>query len=332
MSVYTQLTKQEFASYCHKFGQSFFKAEPITQGIKNSNWFIYTKETPAPDFVLTLFEERTPPDVAKMVAILQALGGKLPVAVPQIGANGEAVQLYEGKAVTLLPVLLGAHPSEQLPVTPVMCHAMGAAQATLHLSLQALVPPEHYGVALYPWHLVMAREIKYMPKDEADLMRAIWQAAADLPADLPRGLCHLDLFADNTLWRKNGDQNADSSVLLSGLLDFTEVAIERFAFDVAITMNDFCTEWGSAADGESVRFDDDKAAAMIAGYDSVRPLTADEKAALPVLLAQAAVTFWLLRLNVIYYNREQGRAGEHVMVKNPDLMKRLASLHWGRCV
>ncbi|MEN9494672.1 MAG: hypothetical protein RJA89_915, partial [Pseudomonadota bacterium] len=42
------------------------------------------------------------------------------------------------------------------------------------------------------------------------------------------------------------------------------------------------------------------------------------------------VTFWLLRLNVIYYNRQQGRTGDNIMVKNPDLMKRLASFHWGK--
>jgi len=48
------------------------------------------------------------------------------------------------------------------------------------------------------------------------------------------------------------------------------------------------------------------------------------------MLAMAGVTFWLLRLNVIYYNRQQGRTGDNIMVKNPDLMKRLASFHWGK--
>ena len=38
--------------------------------------------------------------------------------------------------------------------------------------------------------------------------------------------------------------------------------------------------------------------------------------------------FWLLRLNVIHYNRTEGRTGDNIMVKNPDLMKRLAAYHW----
>ncbi len=54
----------------------------------------------------------------------------------------------------------------------------------------------------------------------------------------------------------------------------------------------------------------------------------DEKRALPVMLAKAAVIFWLLRLNVIHYNRTEGRTGDNIMVKNPDLMKRLAAYHW----
>ena len=46
------------------------------------------------------------------------------------------------------------------------------------------------------------------------------------------------------------------------------------------------------------------------------------------MLAKAAVIFWLLRLNVIHYNRTEGRTGDNIMVKNPDLMKRLAAYHW----
>ena len=101
-----------------------------------------------------------------------------------------------------------------------------------------------------------------------------------------------------------------------------------------ITINDFCTTWGSAnalsGQGEAVNFDDAKMQAFLQGYESKRALSDDEKKALPVMLAMAGVTFWLLRLNVIYYNRQQGRTGDNIMVKNPDLMKRLASFHWGK--
>ncbi|MER1974339.1 MAG: phosphotransferase, partial [Psychrobacter alimentarius] len=128
---------------------------------------------------------------------------------------------------------------------------------------------------------------------------------------------------DNTLWHL---QKGESR--LTGLLDFTEVSSEHYVMDIAITINDFCTTWGDAEQGESVNFDRSKMAAFLQGYESKRLLGDDEKRALPVMLAKAAVIFWLLRLNVIHYNRTEGRTGDNIMVKNPDLMKRLAAYHW----
>ncbi len=335
MSVYTQLTDDQFAAFCASFGVSFVRAIPITQGIKNSNWFIQTTDDVdgAHAYVFTLFEERPPEDIEKMAVILNQLDGKLPVAAPlalvELDADDNTdtekryVIHYEDKAITLVPCLSGAHPQE---TTPAMCHEIGAALAMLHETLQALQPAQDYGVPLYPWSEVRDREMQFMPGDEAKLMRDIWQAYADLPlAELPQGLCHLDMFADNTLWNLARDNET-----LTGLLDFTEVSVEHYVMDIAITINDFCTTWGDAEQGETVNFDRQKMSAFLQGYESKRALTGDEKQAMPVMLAKAAVIFWLLRLNVIYYNRSEGRTGDNIMVKNPDLMKRLAAYHWAQ--
>lgn len=336
MSVYTQLTDDQFAAFCASFGVSFVRAIPITQGIKNSNWFIQTTDDAEGDYsyVFTLFEERPPEDIEKMAVILNQLDGELPVAAPlaliedSMGNNENSedkryVIRYEDKAITIVPCLAGAHPQE---TTPAMCHEIGAALAMLHETLQALQPAQDYGVLLYPWSEVRDREMQFMPGDEAKLMRDIWQAYSNLPlTDLPKGLCHLDMFADNTLWNLARDNET-----LTGLLDFTEVSVEHYVMDIAITINDFCTTWGDAEQGETVNFDRQKMSAFLQGYESKRALTDDEKQAMPVMLAKAAVIFWLLRLNVIYYNRSEGRTGDNIMVKNPDLMKRLAAYHWAQ--
>ena len=332
MSVYTQLTDDQFAAFCQSFGVSFARAIPITQGIKNSNWFIQTTDDVdgKHSYVFTLFEERPPADIEKMAVILNQLSGKLPVAAPLAVIEPDAAKTdndkryvihYEDKAITLVPCLAGTHPEH---TTQAMCHEIGAALALLHETLQALQPSEQYGVPLYPWADVRDRERQFMPSDEAKLMSDIWRAYTDLPlATLPKGLCHLDMFADNTLWHL---QKGESR--LTGLLDFTEVSSEHYVMDIAITINDFCTTWGDAEQGESVNFDRSKMAAFLQGYESKRLLGDDEKRALPVMLAKAAVIFWLLRLNVIHYNRTEGRTGDNIMVKNPDLMKRLAAYHW----
>lgn len=330
MSVYTQLSDSQFSEFCQAFGVDFAKAIPITQGIKNSNWFIQTKtdKDGEPSFVFTLFEERKPHEIEKMAIILNRLKDQLPVAAPLAANNGEFLLYFDNKAITVAPKLAGGHPKA---TTADMCRQMGHALATLHQTLQTLTPAEHYGVELYPWHLVRDRETKFMPQDEAKLMHDIWQAYETAASqDLPKGLCHLDMFADNTLW----DFADSDNPTLTGLLDFTEVSVEHFVMDVAITINDFCTTWGNASSlpgqGEAVNFDEAKMQAFLQGYESVRPLTDAEKDALPIMLSMAAVTFWLLRLNVIYYNRQQGRTGDNIMVKNPDLMKRLAAYHWAK--
>ena len=335
MSVYTQLTDDQFAAFCQRFGVSFARAIPITQGIKNSNWFIQTTDDVdgAHSYVFTLFEERPPEDIEKMAVILNQLDGKLPVAAPlallDLGADSAEkcyVIRYDNKAITLVPCLAGAHPQQ---TTQAMCYEIGAALAMLHETLQALQPAEEYGVPLYPWAEVRDREMQFMPGDEAKLMSDIWRAYSDLPlATLPKGLCHLDMFADNTLWDLSLNNSQKGAERLTGLLDFTEVSVEHYVMDIAITINDFCTTWGDAEQGETVNFDRSKMAAFLQGYESKRQLGEDEKRALPVMLAKAAVIFWLLRLNVIHYNRTEGRTGDNIMVKNPDLMKRLAAYHW----
>ena len=339
MSVYTQLTDDQFATFCQRFGISFARAIPITQGIKNSNWFIQTTDDLDGEhsYVFTLFEERPPEDIEKMAVILNQLQGKLPVAAPlalmDSGVDSDAdvkgdkryVIHYDNKAITLVPCLAGSHPQQ---TSQSMCHEIGAALAVLHETLQALQPSEQYGVPLYPWSEVRDREMQFMPGDEAKLMSDIWQSYTELPlATLPKGLCHLDMFADNTLWNLSLNNSQKGHEHLTGLLDFTEVSVEHYVMDIAITVNDFCTTWGDAEQGESVNFDRDKMAAFLQGYESKRMLGDDEKKALPVMLAKAAVIFWLLRLNVIHYNRTEGRTGDNIMVKNPDLMKRLAAYH-----
>lgn len=329
MSVYTHLSEDEFFAFCGLYNVTFKKATPITQGIKNSNWFIQANDDKDGEFsyVFTLYEERVPDDIIKMATIMHALKNSLPIAPPLIkmtakgkDIGSDCVLRYENKAILIVPKLDGKHPTA---TTIAMCREMGQALATLHKTLEILQPAEDYGVPLYDWESVKQRETQFMPTDEAKLMNDIWIAYASLPTDLPKGLCHLDMFTDNTLWNFSGEVPK-----LTGLLDFTEVSVEHYLMDVAITINDFCTTWGNATDGETVNFDENKMLAFMEGYASVRQLTEDECQALPVMLAYSATIFWLLRLNVIFYNREQGRTGADIMVKNPDLMKRLASFHF----
>ncbi|MCP5575871.1 phosphotransferase, partial [Klebsiella pneumoniae] len=60
----------------------------------------------------------------------------------------------------------------------------------------------------------------------------LYEALTAMYPNRPKGFIHSDLFRDNTLF--DGDQ-------LNGILDFYELNHDELLFDIAITLNDFCT-------------------------------------------------------------------------------------------
>ena len=108
---------------------------------------------------------------------------------------------------------------------------------------------------------------------ELDHLEAHW------PKALPGGVIHADLFPDNVFFLH--DQ-------LSGLIDFYFACTDALAYDVAVCLNAWCFEVDGA-------FNITKGRALLKGYDSVRPLTGSERAALPVLARGSALRFLLTR-------------------------------------
>ncbi len=104
---------------------------------------------------------------------------------------------------------------------------------------------------------------------------------------------------------------------LQGILDFYELNQDELLFDIAITLNDFCTDFPELSLNES------KAIAFLNAYETVRPLTQDEKACLELYLAMAAGRFWLMRLQVAAKNAAEGRTGADILQKNPDEMRNM---------
>jgi len=141
-------------------------------------------------------------------------------------------------------------------------------------------------------------------QDQALLAQVFQQFAAitQQHPDRPTGFIHSDLFRDNTLFE--GDH-------LQGILDFYELNQDEWLFDIAISINDFCTAYPQA------HLDQAKADAFLAAYQSVRLLTADELACLNIFLAMAACRFWSMRLQVAQKNAEQGRTGDDILQKDP---------------
>jgi homoserine kinase type II len=85
---------------------------------------------------------------------------------------------------------------------------------------------------------------------------------------------------------------------LCGFFDFYFAGVDSFLFDIAVCLNDWCIDLASGALVE------DRAAAFVAAYETVRPLTGNERRLMPALLRAAASRFWLSRLWDLHLPRE----------------------------
>ena len=85
---------------------------------------------------------------------------------------------------------------------------------------------------------------------------------------------------------------------------------------MAITVNDWC----SLPDGQ---LDEKRVQALFENYCEKRTLTALEYQIWPVMLRAAALRFWLLRLQELYFPRP----GELTQTKNPAVFRNILQAH-----
>ncbi|MCP0915303.1 homoserine kinase [Acinetobacter indicus] len=306
MSVYTPLTLKEVQDFAAPYGLEVVDLIPIQGGIQNTNYFLVAQD--GTHYVLTVFEDMDEQAAGELVPVLEHLGqAGLAVAVP-LSYAGKAIHSIKQKPAQIAPRLIGEHP---MPASIAQVEAIAVAQAKMHVALKDF-PLKRAFVRDHAYWLAVSQEIK-PSLSEADKvllskLLGLYEALTAIYPDRPKGFIHSDLFRDNTLFE--GDQ-------LQGILDFYELNQDEWLFDIAITLNDFCTEY------PQVSLNEDKAMAFLKAYDSIRPLTEDEKACLELYLAMAAGRFWMMRLQVAQKNALQGRSGDAILQKNPLEMRNM---------
>jgi homoserine kinase type II len=194
--------------------------------------------------------------------------------------HGERSGELNGRAAAILTFLDGI--SLRRP-GPEHCQRAGRALAQLHEAGATF--GGHRDNALGPkgWHELAAGctggtdsvtdGLSALISEELAALDRLW------PTGLPQGVIHADLFPDNVLFVN--DQ-------VSGLIDFYFACNDALAYDLAVMVNAWCFE----SDGA---FNATKGRSLMAGYQSRRQLTPEEKAAFPVLCRGAALRFLLTR-------------------------------------
>ena len=305
MSVYTTLTLKEVQDFAAPYGLEVIDLIPIQGGIQNTNYFLVCENQ---QYVLTVFEDMDEQAAGELVPVLQHLGqAGLAVPVP-LSHSGKAIHTLKNKPAQIAPRMMGEHP---MPSTVAQAEAIAIAQAKMHVALKDFKLERAFVRDHAYWYNV-AQEIKpsLNAADKVLLgkLLGLYEALTAVYPDRPRGFIHSDLFRDNTLFE--GHQ-------LKGILDFYELNKDEFLFDIAITLNDFCTNY------PEVTLNEEKANAFLKAYETVRPLTEDEKSCLELYLAMAAGRFWMMRLQVAQKNAAEGRTGEDILQKNPEEMRNM---------
>jgi homoserine kinase type II len=281
MAVYTDVTAEELAAFLSAYDLGeLLSYKGIAEGVENSNFLLHAGRG---HYILTLYEKRVAAqDLPFFLGLMEHLAARgLTCPQPVKNRGGEILGKLAGRPAAIVTFLDGMwirRPSAT------HCAGLGQALAELHLAGADFKMTRANALSVAGW-----RQLYETAKARADSVQAGLSAAiagelealaSCWPRDLPQGVIHADLFPDNVFFL--GDR-------LSGLIDFYFACTDTLAYDVAICLNAWCFE----ADHS---YNVTKGRALLQAYAAKRPLTAAERAALPLLARGAAMRFLLTRL------------------------------------
>ncbi|MDF8332472.1 homoserine kinase [Novosphingobium cyanobacteriorum] len=287
MAVYTHLGAEDMAELVSAFDiGTLVSAKGIAEGVSNSNWLLDTtgRDGAGARFILTMYEFRIElEDLPYFLSLLDHLAAQgCPVPRTIHDREGALYRMRGDKALALIEFLPGVSVNEP---TAAQARAVGAELARMHLCAAGFVGTRANGMGVAEWQRLAAAcgpdGLAGIDPALADMVaQDLPRLSAHWPQGLPTGVIHADLFPDNVLML--GER-------VTGLIDFYFACNDLLAYDVAVTH----AAWSFDASGRS--FNAAIGAALLEGYESQRPLSANERAALPLLAQGASMRFAMSR-------------------------------------
>ncbi len=309
MSVYTKVTQAELSDWLGNYSVGALASfEPISAGIENSNYFVTTSQG---RYVLTLFERLPAEELSFYLDLMAHLARHgIPCPAPIADLSDHYLQQLNRKPATLVTRLPGRsieHPGAA------ECGELGMLLGRMHLAGRS------YGGYLEnprgpKWWRMAAKEVApFLDSRKCSFLEKEleFQSQHRFP-DLPRGPVHADLFRDNAFF--DGGR-------ISGVFDFYFAGVDCLLYDIAVCANDWCL----ADPARDRRLDEARTRSLLGAYHAVRPFSALERDAWPVMLRAAALRFWLSRLHDFHLPRP----GMLVHAHDPEHFRQVLELRIG---
>ncbi len=299
MSVFTDISSTDCRTLLRNYEIGEYRHhQGLPGGVENSNFALATTQG---HFIITLFERQPEYGARYTLAFMQRCRARgIPAPTVITTTNKTILSQLREKPVAICTHLEGAHVT-----TPKKyhCYEVGRTLALVHRvgSGKLGERPNPFDV---DWRNRMVTQVnKYLDEYQLGILQEALQVIGpSTKSELLSGTIHADAFRDNILF---------TGKKLTGVVDFYYACHERFMLDLAVAINDWCST-------DTGRLREKMQAAMLEGYASVRKPAEGESNAIPILLVESALRFWLSRL----YDQHFTRTGTDIEVKPPEEFER----------
>lgn len=285
MAIYTALTKKEIVKIANEFALGdLVSYNGIKNGSVNTHYLIETKRG---KYFAKIDEVKSELELKQELDLLLHLRKQnFPCLQPLKTKTGRFNIEFQGKCLTMTRYLEGMELSVRA-INTTHLSALGHALANLHLIGRSYKKgiDNRFG---FNRIVTIYRDVRrQLPPHLKNIVRVLDDEFAYLENyldnNLPKGIIHGDLFADNVKFKGNR---------LTGVMDFEAACRGKLIYDLATAVNALCFV--------EDRYRIDRFEALISGYESLRPLSLPEWDSFPNELRFSALRFTVTRIKDFY--------------------------------
>ena len=198
MAVYTKLEHKEVEQFLEQYSINNLESyQGIIEGVENTNYLI---KTSLQNYILTIYEKRVnEKDLPFFIKLLSSLSeNKFPCPKPIANKNNQKINKIKNKNAALVTFLNGKSKNK---LTSEDCFEIGKVTAQLHEITKEFAINRKNNLSIENWDAILEKSIE----KKTDLEKSIVEKTKNYleflkknwPKNLPTGIIHADLFADN---------------------------------------------------------------------------------------------------------------------------------------